>query len=439
MMYSDEELLDEMNEQNRWWSTGDVELEEHLIERELDQQVQDELDEEVITGIIGLRRTGKTTLIKQCIKGLLKDKDPEHILYFSFDAMERQDKAIRKIFELYHESILREVPSDLDERVFIFLDEVQKVKNWGEEIKSIWDRKYPVKFIVSGSSSMNILKGGGESLVGRIRLHRLYPFSFREFLKFHQVQAGGIDIHDILEDRMKYPNNSGKIKVKFQEYLENGGFPELQTRDEKKEYLSDIVSLTFYRDIVNMLPVKRTEVLEGLFYHFISESGQLVNYNRLADSLDTKYKTIRNYIDHLESSFLIERSSLYSKNRLKSVRKNPKVYVADHGFSMLEKMDKGLRVETAVHNHLTRSNDVYYWKDRKEVDIVVDVDEGPIPIEVKFKEQIGDEDIDGLIDFMKKEDVEKGIVVTKKDHRSEDIGDKRLFYVPVWLFLLSGR
>ncbi|MFW6305278.1 MAG: ATP-binding protein, partial [Candidatus Saliniplasma sp.] len=307
----------------------------------------------------------------------------------------------------------------------------------GEEIKSIWDRGYPVKFIVSGSSSMNILKGGGESLVGRISLHRLYPFSFGEFLKYYKVQFDGLNYSDILENEIKYPVNSGKIQVKFEEYLKTGGFPEILTKDKKKDYLNDIVSLTFYRDIMNMLPVKRTEVLEGLFYNFIRESGQVINYNKLADSLDTKYETVKDYIDHLESSFLIEKSTLYSKNKLKSIRKNPKIYVADHGFSALEKMEKGLRVETAVYNHITRNRDAYYWKDRKELDVVVDTKQKPIPIEVKFKEQISKKDVKGLIDFMKKTDVEKGLVVSKNDYKTETVDEKSLVYVPAWLFLLS--
>jgi len=437
LMYTDEELLDKLNEQNPWWVTDDVVLDDDIIERELESEIKDELDERIITAIIGLRRTGKTTLLKQQIKRLLTDKKSKYILYFSFDAMEKQDKAIRKIFQLYHQHILKEVPSEFEERVFIFFDEVQKVKDWGEEIKSIWDRGYPVKFIVSGSSSMNILKGGGESLVGRISLHRLYPFSFAEFLKYYGVQADRLSCHDILEDEIKYPVYSGKIQVKFQEYLKTGGFPEILTKDKKKDYLNDIVSLTFYRDIVTMLPVKRTEVLEGLFYHFIRESGQVINYNKLADSLNTKYETVKDYIDHLESSFLIERSTLYSKNKLKSIRKNPKIYVADHGFSILEKMEKGLRVETAVYNHITRYHDVYYWKDRKELDLVVETKQKPIPIEVKFKEQIGKKDIKGLMDFMKKTDVEKGVVVNKKDYRTETADGKQIVYVPAWLFLLS--
>lgn len=72
----------------------------------------------------------------------------------------------------------------------------------------------------------------------------------------------------------------------------------------------------------------------------------------------------------------------------------------------------------------------------KEVDIVIDLDGDPFPIEVKFMEQINDRDVKGLMDFMKKEDPEKGLVVTKKDYKTEEADRKQLVYIPAWLFLL---
>ncbi|MEF8874807.1 MAG: DUF4143 domain-containing protein, partial [Candidatus Thermoplasmatota archaeon] len=226
-----------------------------------------------------------------------------------------------------------------------------------------------------------------------------------------------------------------KIKIVFKDYMEYGGFPEIYQKKEKKEYLNDIVSLTFYRDIINMLPVKRSEVLEGLFHHFISESGQLVNYNKLSGSLDTKYKTIKKYIGYLETSFLIERSNLYSKSKLKGVRKNPKIYVTDHGFSQLQSMEEGLKIETAVYNCLRRSYDVHYWRDHHEVDMIVEK-ESTIPIEVKYKEEIRKRDLKGLFEFMEKHEVEKAIVVSKKKWDSETYEDKEVIFVPAWLFIL---
>ncbi|MFP4609034.1 MAG: ATP-binding protein [Candidatus Natronoplasma sp.] len=434
-MYSEEELLDELNRQNPWWNTGEIELEDCLIERDLAPVLKEELKKDIITALIGLRRTGKTTLMKQLIYQILSKTSPENVFYFSFDAMQKEERIVKKVIQLYYQNILKEVPEELEQKIFIFLDEVQKIDDWSEQVKSIWDRDYPIKFVISGSSSMNVTKGAGESLVGRIKIHRIHPFSFSEFVRYNEVKPPDIDLTDVKKDGIKYPPNSEKIKIVFKDYMEYGGFSEVYQKKEKKEYLNDIVSLTFYRDIINMLPVKRSEVLEGLFHHFISESGQLVNYNKLSSSLETKYKTIKKYIGYLETSFLIERSNLYSKSKLKGVRKNPKIYVTDHGFSQLQSMDEGPKVETAVYNCLKRSYDVHYWRDHYEVDMIVKK-ESTIPIEVKYKEEIRKRNLKGLFEFMEKQEVEKAIVVSKEKWESKTYDDKEVIFVPAWLFIL---
>lgn len=434
-MYREEELLDEMNRQNPWWNTGEIELEEDLIERVRFSILKEELKSNIISALIGLRRTGKTTLMRQLIDNVLTNTSSENVFYFSFDAMQREEMIVKKVIQLYYRNILKEIPEELEHKIFIFLDEVQKIDDWSEQVKSIWDRNYPIKFFISGSSSMNVTKGAGESLVGRIKIHRIYPFSFNEFLRYNEVEAPELNFAQVKDNELTYPQNSEKIKIMFKDYLKYGGFPEIYQKKEKKEYLNDIVNLTFYRDIINMLPVKRSEVLEGLFHHFISESGQLVNYNRLSDSLDTKYKTIKKYIEYLETSFLIDRSKLYLKSKLKGVRKNPKVYVSDHGFSLLQSMEKGLKIETAVYNCLKRNQEVFYWKGDHEVDAIVKQD-SITPVEVKFKEEIRKSDLKGLFEFMEDYGVDRGVVVSRDRWESKTYDEKEVIFTPAWLFLL---
>ncbi len=437
MKYSDEHLLDEMNRQNPWWRKRKIELEEGLIERNIFNDLRGKIDSHRITGLIGLRRTGKTTVLYQLISRIMEEHEPKRILYFSFDAMEKQDMIVGRILSLYFQKILREIPEELKEKVFVFFDEIQKVESWGEEIKSFWDKKYPVKFFVSGSSSMNIMKGSGESLVGRIDITRIHAFGFTEYMKYHGVNFCRYDLHALMEGDYEYPTNGEKLKLMFNNYLEEGGFPELYREEDKIGYISDVLSLTFYRDIVNLLPVKKPEVLEGLFHQFINQSGKTINYNKLSDALDTRYETIKNYMDYLETSFLIDRSYLYSENRLKRYRKNPKVYISDHCFTHLELLEPGLKVETVVFNHLKVDHDIFYGDNDHETDIVLEHDNDLIPIEVKYKNSISHADLKGIRGFMEEHGLEKGIVVSKKDLKKENIDGKRLIFVPAWLFLLT--
>lgn len=436
MKLTEEKLLAEMNRQNPWWSTGKIDLEPDLIKRDIYSHIKNQIDSDQITALVGLRRTGKTTILYQIISHLLNNHPQKNILYFSIDLMEKQDMIIRDILDTYLQNILKEIPEDLNDKVYIFFDEIQKVKEWGNEIKSIWDRKYPIKFFVSGSSSMNILKGSGESLVGRINVNKVKPFSFREYLKYHDISVEKQTFQNMIDSDIDYPLNSEKIRMMFNRYIEEGGFPETYELENVREYINDLLSLSFYRDIINLLTVKRPEVLEGLFHQFISQSGQVINYNHLADALDTRYKTIKSYIEYLEMSFLINKSLKYTKNKLKKYKKNPKIYISDHGFSYLENLEKGLKIETIIFNLLNRNNEVYYWSDDKEVDLIVEKGSKIIPIEVKYKENIEKGDLSGLLNFMDESDVEEGIVVSKNQYSTESYDDFTISLIPAWLFSL---
>ncbi|MDP6155771.1 MAG: AAA family ATPase, partial [Candidatus Thermoplasmatota archaeon] len=135
---SSEEIIEELRLQNPWWSGKYVKLPENTIERELFPALLDELERELIIGIIGLRRVGKTTLLKTIIKHFMSKIEPIRICYFSFDLGDEFEPL--KIVKVYCEEILRESLSELSSRVYFFFDEIQKVKNWGNQIKSLYDK-----------------------------------------------------------------------------------------------------------------------------------------------------------------------------------------------------------------------------------------------------------------------------------------------------------
>ena len=433
------DILKDMALFNPWWSGPSPEPEKGLIQREVFDKLLDALEYNKVLALVGPRRVGKTTAMKQLIWHLLDTVEPARILYFSMDAVKREDRIIRQIYDLYFRNILKQVPGEGD-RVYIFLDEVQKIKDWGDEVKSLHDRGYPVKFIVTGSSAMNIIRGSGESLAGRIDILRVFPFSFMEFLKYE-----GIKTHGLLAFDLSYPADAEKIKLLFDKYALTGGYPELYPmagQERIRDYIRTVLDLTFYRDIINLFEVKRPDVLEGMFYSFIRESGNVINYHTLTNNLNTKYETVKTYIEYLASSFFISRSYLYSGSTLKSFRKNPKIYVGDNAFFYLISAKEGLMMETAVYNHLKHLGfELFYWQDkaRLEVDILLQTSSGLLPVEVKYGKKVSKSDLKGLLACMNKLGSDVGIIVTSKRMGLEDIGGKQVHYIPAWIFLMCDK
>jgi len=357
-----QDIIEELRQQNTWWDTNKIDLPKNVINREIKDQITKELTTKKITGVVGLRRVGKTTLLKLMINDLLKNHDSLRICYFSFDLAE--DIALRDLIKIYSEEILKEPYTDYQNTVFFLFDEIQKVKNWGNHIKSFHDKNLNMKFIITGSSSLNITKGAGESLVGRIFFHKLTSFSFKEYLTYEGIKTPQVSL-----DQITSVKNASMFRIKFNEYMQLGGLPELYDQ-YSTEHLTQMLDLVFFRDIVDMFTVKKTAVLKGLFHHIAEQSGQLINYSNLADALNTQYRTIKDYVQYLEDSFLVVKSLPFETNYLKSLRKNPKMYVSDHAYMRLWKAKEGLKAQTIAFNHLQQIEKPYFNKD-PEVNIVL--------------------------------------------------------------------
>lgn len=314
-----------------------------------------------------------------------RDRGFERTCYFSFD-LEGID--IRDVVEGFCEDVLREPVNDLDAPVHFFLDEVQNRDTWSNQVKHFVDNYADMTFTVTGSSAINVLKGGGESLAGRLTTRRLHPFSFREYLRYHDVDRDRADLAALSPgDRT--------VRVRFADYLEDGGMPEAYRYDRPVERLEETVDLVFYRDIIELFDAARSSVLSGMFRYLSSNTGQVINFNKIADAMDADFRTVKKYLDYLEDSFLIARSYPHTGSEIASMRKNPKVYVADHAYNRLYGASTGLRAETVAFNHLRRIEPPAFLRD-PETDIVLP--ESERLFEVKYREEIRRQDLEPLVE-----------------------------------------
>lgn len=411
---------------------------------------------------MGPRRVGKTTLMYQLIQHLLSKKkvDPKHVLYVSMDGIRIED--LDELFDTYQRFVLMDEIGK--EKLYFFLDEIQFMDDWQLMLKRYFDQDLNINFIVSGSSSMDITKGTSESLVGRIDEHVLMPFSFVEYLHFNEQDMPKDDLalsfnYDDLQSQ--YGSSlihKNRLNIVLNQFLLEGGFPEVNRYDDlmlKYEYIwKDIFEKVVYKDIPSVYNIRDPKLLRGLLEIVAKETCQNMSYTNLGNDLGAKSETISKYLSYLESAYLIDLSTIYSKSKVKEQRANKKFYLTDiilknallRTTDLSDSSELGKSVETIVYNHLKHMSrkdigmNVSYWRERnKEVDIVFEDGEQTIPIEVKYKNHISKKDLKGVIHFCKKFGIEKGVVVHKDGLEKKSIEGIDLIFIPLWFFLCMEK
>lgn len=488
-MVDEQTVVRALYEQNPWWISGIVP--EDLIKpiRELDKPfkrrdffvLRNKLDEKEITAIIGPRQVGKSTTMYHLIDFLIRERkiDPRRVLFFSFDYPRLNAKAsLNDVFDAYAINILREPFQSLRAPVYIFLDEVCRVEGWSRLLKGWHDLRYPIKFVVSHSSSSEVLRGASESLVGRISPFIMLPLKFVDIVRFYEPEAGEVinnlslemreafsrAIKDedanalfasLRETRSSLTPHENFLKAILQVYLLKDGYPGLLDINSWKictQKLRDYLSLTLYKDVVQIFGIRDPVALEELVILLADASSSLIEYSALSDTLSMKLDTVKSYLDYLEAVFLISRAEFYSKRRAARIRKRDKIYVINVGLrnALLGQLDESLLrdttalgkvVETVVYEHCLRLYSYlsghltkpFYWRSPQghEVDIVLEVARRTVPVEVTYGE-IPSGKLKGIEEFEREFAPPLSMVVTRDTF---SLKGKRI-YIPLWLFLL---
>ncbi len=413
-----------LEEFNHWWINGKVDPDLALpFKRDVYVDVKKHLDKRFVSALVGLRRVGKTTIIYQLIQGLIEEKiSPTNILFFSFDEVPARIGEVLDAYREIHRKEFRE------EKIYVFLDEINKCGGWENELKKYYDLYPKLKFVISGSESLFIKKKSKETLAGRIFEFRLTPFKFREYLKFHGLS----------EDDLKYET---KIRPHFLRFVERGGFPEtfpFESNRDFKEYIRAlVVDKIVYKDIPKTFKIEDPDVLRVLLELISANPGMYVDYQSLSKQFGKDRRVIKDYIFYLKESFLITLLGNYRKGSITTLRKKKRAYPSDNALIYLytPKIDElffGKMIETAAVNKVGA---VSFWKNGNEVDIVHD----DIPVEVKYQEKINSEDFKSLREFMKKFSKKEGIMITKKEEKQVMFEEGTINLIPVWKWLLDKR
>ncbi|EQD63435.1 ATPase [mine drainage metagenome] len=405
---------------NPWWKERKVSKDLALPYRRVQfLELKKLLAVRPITVISGLRRVGKSVLIYQMIDELISSgTNPDNILYFSFD---QKTEELLDIFQQYKELSNCEWEST---QTYVFLDEIQKLKDWSNKLKLFYDRFPRIKFVISGSSSFNLEKDAIKNLTGRHFEVNVRPLSFAEYL---QMINSKIEL-----DKQKLWHD--EIKKGFKEYLLRP-YPELVKYNELsliKSYIKENVIDKILRDDLSNFKDINEELATNLINIFYDKPGMYVNYDKLSADLKISKRTLLRHVFYLEFAYLIRKVKNYRPATRSTSRKMQRIY--PYHFSLEFGWNGNLNLECEV---MSLYDSKYYWNDgNREVDVIV-TENKLLPIEVKETSKVSYEDTSSLKYFMAKFKVKDGILIYNGEEAIMKDDKSEIRLMPVWKAFLN--
>ena len=442
----------ELEKVNEFWSFGEISAlkGKTIIERRVFKELFEELTAKRILTITGPRRVGKTILMKRLIQELLKTVPKQNILYYSMDdpsVFAFSDNPMKDIIDYFLEEVAA------NDRKYIFLDEIHMYKDWYKWVKAYYDRGTNIKFIISGSASFALQREANKYLRGRTLEFEIMPLTFREFLERKEcrialnLSLGQMSTLESLDASILNKTYS-EIKEFFNEYLSVGGFPEwFETNNKEKwfkELLTDIPKKAIYEDLANLFKVKSPYLLEAILAFIVANQSKILSYEKINEIASLDRETLNNYIEYLKSTYLITAIFKYGKTVKEQLKSMKKYCCIDQGLRNaitkefeLNENNIGFVVENVVGIHLHSNakqynKKLFYVKNGGEIDFLLKNKE-VLPIEVKYKENIKENEITTLLKFVETNNCKWGIVVTKNLYKKSG----KILFVPAWLFLLG--
>lgn len=366
-----------------------------IIERDKEQFIQIQNDH--VQVISGIRRSGKSTLLRQIMKQYKK------VAHFNFEDPRLANFTVEDFAKLD-----KIIPKDVDA---YFFDEIQNVVGWEIYVRQLHD--YGKKVFVTGSNASLLGKELGTKLTGRYLSLELFPFSLREYLKFKKMTAS--------------PENALK-------YLSEGGFPEY-LKSENVESLQNLFKDIVLRDVAIRYGVRNTKTLVDIALFLLSNIGKETTYNRIKNIFQVgSSNSVMDYLSWLEDAYLLFFLNRFSYSA-KSMAVNPrKVYAIDNGLVLANTLslqkDQGRLLENAVYIHLrNQDKKMFYFKEKHECDFVLFNREKPASViqvcyEINSDNQL--REFSGLLEAMEHFNLKEGQIITLNQNDTMEVAGKKI-------------
>ncbi len=429
-----EEIISLLSEWN-FWGRGLETGKERTYTHEIVEMLEGKVNK--IVSVFGVRRAGKSYILRQVAKRLSEKYGKKNVLYVNFEEIglgERNVDLLNNIYFAYTELIRPQM------KPFLLLDEIQEIKGWEKWVRSLHE-KDAAKFVVSGSSAKLMSEELATLLAGRDVAIEVFPLDFKEYLDFKEIEW----------KREKRIINKKDIIISLREFLEFGGFPEIvetENTTKKKEILRRYYDTILIKDVQKRYGIRDVKYLEFLANYYLSNISALISFNRLSKIIRIPVKTVERYSKYLESSrmiFSIPKFSFSLKEREVAPRK---IYSIDIGisnavgFRFMENYGKLIENLVAISLLHTNAN-IFYFKDyqQREVDFVIKEGlEVKQLIQVTYasdKDEVEQREIRSLLKASDLLNCKNLLVITWDYEDEQEVKGKRIRFMPLWKWLLD--
>lgn len=407
--------------------------------------------------LMGPRRVGKTVMLHHSMQRLIAEGvSAQNIIYINVETPIYNKILLERLLGIAC-SILEKDPTK--DALYVFFDEIQYLKNWEVELKSMVDTYRNVKFIASGSAAAELKKRSDESGAGRFTDFNLPPLTFYEYMhlkgyanimlpKTIEWKNGSIEIYSTID--------VNRLNALFIDYINYGGYPEVVFSDKIREnpgqfIRHDIIDKVLLRDLPSLYGISDVQELNSLFTMIAYHSGVQFSYEKLSKESGIQKDTLKKYINYLEAAFLIKvvkRTDETAKNyqretQFKIYLTNPSLRCALFEPLSEQSPEIGDMVETAIYAQwFPRQNaELRYanWRQGRqqgEVDLVgLDISrQKPYwAVEIKWSDSFFNNpgDLKSLNHFMDSNKLKEALVTTVKETGWKDLNEKKVYFLPV--------
>lgn len=374
-----------------------------------------------ITVITGIRRCGKSVLLSQFADNFTD------FHYVNFDDERLLDF---KIADFNNLLLLFQKRSPAK---VLFIDEIQNVASWERFIRRIHDEGY--KIFITGSNAKLLSSELATHLTGRYLKMELYPFSFKEFLQYHEALP-----------RKATTTERAKTLKHFDDYLTGGGFPDY-VKYREDDFLKQVYENVLFKDLIVRFGIREIKTFRELAGYLLTNFTKLASYNGLRGVLNVKnVSSIKNYVGYMEESYLLFELFRYDFSLKKQYISEKKIYTIDNGVrnavAFYFSEDKGRLLENLVFIELKRrAADFFFYKDKNECDFVIK-EKNKITTAIQVCLDLSNEnktrEVTGLIDALEKFKLKEGLILTYAREEELNVDDKKIIIMSAWKWLLGN-